>query len=405
MTEYRINRLGHRGHGIAEGPIYAFGTLPNEIVTGALSGDHLEQIRILEPSRHRVKPPCRHAKSCGGCALQHASDGFVEQWKVSQVETALRNQDVVCHVAKVHSSPANSRRRAVFHGRRTKNDVLVGLHGRASGMIVDVPDCQLMTQNIMDGYPALAELVRLGASRRGEIDLSVIDVAAGLDVAVSGAKELDLEMRISLAKVAEKYRFSRLSWNGEDVARRELPSMKFGKADVVPPPGSFLQATAEGESALVEAMKRAVSGSKRVADLFCGCGTFALPLAEFAEVHAVEAVPEMLEALDAGWRKSTGLKEVTTQTRDLFRRPLLEDELSKFDAVVIDPPRAGAESQCVEIVKSDLKRVGFVSCNPVTFARDAKILTSGGFKLEWIEVVDQFKWATHIEIAAQFSRD
>jgi 23S rRNA (uracil1939-C5)-methyltransferase len=177
-----------------------------------------------------------------------------------------------------------------------------------------------------------------------------------------------------------------------------------GKASVLPPSGAFLQATEAGEAALVAAMQEAVAGAKRVADLFAGCGTFALPLAAQAEVHAVEGEAEMLKALDAGWRFATGLKTVSTEARDLFRRPLVPLELKQYDAVVIDPPRAGAAAQMSEIAASNIRLVGAVSCNPISFARDAKTLIDAGFTLDWVQPVDQFRWSGHVELAAKFSR-
>ena len=185
---------------------------------------------------------------------------------------------------------------------------------------------------------------------------------------------------------------------------RKRPVQTLGQAEVLPPMGAFLQATPQGQAALVAAMQEVVGGAKRVVDLFAGCGTFALPLAECAEVHAVESVPEMLKALDAGWRFAKGLKTVTTEKRDLFMRPLLPIELRKFDAAVIDPPRAGAKAQTEQIVASDIRLVGAVSCNPVSFARDVKIMVDGGFTLDWVKPVDQFRWSGHVELAAKFSR-
>lgn len=185
---------------------------------------------------------------------------------------------------------------------------------------------------------------------------------------------------------------------------RAPPAQSFDGIRVVPPPGAFLQATDHGQSVLIAAMTEAVQGADRVADLFAGCGTFALPLSRAAAVHAIEGARDMLEALDDSWRKAEGLKKVTTEPRDLFRNPLLPDELNRFDALVLDPPRAGAEAQVAEFAKSKIAQIGFVSCNPVTFARDASVLIAAGFRLDWVQVVDQFRWSSHIELAARFSR-
>lgn len=404
MTQIEITRLGHHGDGIAQGPIFAAKTLPGEIIEGTIVGDRMVDPRIVSPSSSRVKPPCLHFKACGGCALQHASDEFVATWKTEVVATALSHQGIHTPVSGIVTSPQRSRRRAVFAGRRTKKGVLVGLHGRASGTLVAIPECILMTSKIMAAMPAFEALVQAGGSRRGEMAITVTDTDAGLDVSVIEGKSLDMDLRSELAGVVRNFGLVRLSWNGDEVAQEARPYLNFGRARLVPPPGAFLQATKHGELALVALMKEAVSGAGRVVDLFSGCGTFALPLAETAEVYAVESEATMLESLSDAWKTAPGLKGVTTQARDLFRQPLLPDELKRFDAAVIDPPRAGALAQTGELAKSSIKSIGFVSCNPVTFARDAKILLESGFEIDWIKVVDQFRWSPHVEIAARFHR-
>ena len=201
----------------------------------------------------------------------------------------------------------------------------------------------------------------------------------------------------------EAHGLARLAWDHEVIAMRAPPVQRFGGALVVPPPGAFLQATKEGEKALTSAVLEATRGAQRVVDLFSGCGTLSLPLALQSEVHAVEGERDMVQALDAGWRKATGLKRVTTEARDLFRRPLMPDELAKFDAIVLDPPRAGAEAQVREIARAKRPVLAYVSCNPVTFARDAKVLVDSGYRLNWVQVVDQFRWSSHTELAASFT--
>lgn len=405
MTQIEIVRLGHQGDGIAEGPVFAPKTLPGEVVEGDVEGGRMASPRIVSPSADRVQPPCPHYKACGGCALQHASDAFVSDWKASVVRKALESHGITVPISEVLTSPAHSRRRAAFSGRRTKKGVMVGLHGRASGTLVPIPDCLLMTPAVMATLPALEELVKVGGSRRGEMSLTVTDTDAGADVSVIDGKPLDMDLRSALAGVARTHGLIRLSWNGEEIAQETRPFIAFGRARLVPPPGAFLQATRHGEQMLVDAMKDAVGDASRIVDIFAGCGTFALPMAEFAEVHAVEGEASMLESLSDAWRAAPGLKAVTVETRDLFRQPLLPDELKAYDAAIIDPPRAGALAQTDELTRSSIGRIGFVSCNPITFARDAKTLLDRGFQLEWLKVVDQFRWSTHVEIAAFFTRD
>jgi len=399
-----IDRLGHLGDAIAmgpEGPIYLQGFLPDEVV----EGDDLGHMRIVTPSPQRVKPPCAHARTCGGCALQHAADGFVAEWKQSVVQSALRGQGIEAEFLPIQTSPPKSSRRATLSARRTKSGVTMGFHARASDVLVDIPQCQLLHPDLMAALPSLEPLVRLGATRVAEIQIQITQTQTGLDVSVAQAKELDAPAQMELARHCETAGFARLSWNGEVVALRHAPMLRFGRAMVPPPPQTFLQATAQGEAALLAGVMRAVDGAKRVVDLFAGMGTFALPIAEAAEVRAVEGDAAMLAALSQGARHASGLHRVQTETRDLFRRPLEPDEFKGIDAVVIDPPRAGAEAQMQVLAKSAVPVIAAVSCNPVSFARDARILLNGGYRLDNVQVVDQFRWSHHVELVAQFTRN
>ncbi len=402
-----ISRLGHLGDGIAEGPggpLYIPGMLPGEEIEGSLQGDRLEEVRIVTPSVDRVRPPCSHAKSCGGCLMQHARDGLVEGWKRGIVEGALAGQGLSAPIRGVATSPARSRRRAVLSGRRTKGGALIGFHARASQLIIPVPNCQLLHTDLMAAMPALEALVIAGGSRTAELDLIVTVSLAGPDVVVTGGKPLDTGLQLDLARIVEAHGLARLTWGDEVVALRAPPVQRMGRALVVPPPGAFLQATAEGESALLDAVRDAVGDAARIVDLFAGCGTFALPLAEQADLRAYEGDAAMIAALDRGWRQAPGLHRLTAEARDLFRRPLEPDEFKGVDAVVIDPPRAGAEAQCATLARSQVPVIAMVSCNPVTFARDARALVFAGYRLDWVQVVDQFRWSAHVELAARLSK-
>ena len=401
-----IERLGHRGDGIAQGPegqVFVPQMLPGEVVEGDLAGDQLLNARILTPSPNRIRPPCAHARTCGGCLMQHAADPFVADWKLGIVKGALAGQGLDAPLRPIETSPPRSRRRATLAARRTKGGALIGFHARASETLVAIPNCQLLHPAVLATFPALEALVVTGGSRSAELSLTVTHSLGGPDVAVTGGKPLDSELRMTLARVAETFNVARLTWDGEVIALRTLPVQRFGKALVAPPPGAFLQATAEGEAALLSAIRGAIGPARRVMDLFAGSGTFSLPLADSAEVHAVESDAAMLAALDRGWRQAQGLHRVTTETRDLFRRPLEPDEFKGFDAVVIDPPRAGAEAQTATLARSRVPVIAFVSCNPVTFARDARSLTEAGYVMDWLQVVDQFRWAAHVELVARFS--
>ena len=401
-----IERLGHRGDGIAQGPggpVFVPQTLPGEVVEGDIAGDQLLNTRILTPSANRIRPPCSHARTCGGCLMQHAADPFVADWKLGIGNGALAGQGLDAPRRPIETSPPRSRRRATLAARRTKGGALIGFHARASETLVAIPNCQLLHPAVLATFPALEALVVTGGSRSAELSLTVTHSLGGPDVAVTGGKPLDSELRMTLARVAETFNIARLTWDGEVIALRTLPVQRFGKALVAPPPGAFLQATAEGEAALLSAIRGAIGPARRVMDLFAGSGTFSLPLADSAEVHAVESDAAMLAALDRGWRQAQGLHRVTTETRDLFRRPLEPDEFKGFDAVVIDPPRAGAEAQTATLARSRVPVIAFVSCNPVTFARDARSLTEAGYVMDWLQVVDQFRWAAHVELVARFS--
>jgi len=402
-----VARLGARGDGVAEGPVHVPGALPGEVVEGEVAAGRMAAPRIVTPSPDRVRPPCRHARTCGGCTLMHAADGFLAGWKQAQVTAALDRAGIAGIqglMRPIVTSPPRSRRRAAFAGRRTRAGAVVGFHGRASETIADIADCLLIDPALVRLLPALRRITALGASRRGTLGLTATLTATGTDLAVTGGLPADPALAAALAAIAAAEGIARLTWDGATLAQTARPAVPLGRALVPLPPGAFLQATPQGEAALVAAVREAVDGAARVADLFAGCGTFALPLAEAAEVHAVEADAAMLAALDAGWRATPGLHRLTTEARDLHRRPLGPDELARHDAAVIDPPRAGAEAQARQIAASPLRRLAAVSCDPASFARDAAILVAGGFRPDWVQVVDQFRWSPHIEIAACFSR-
>lgn len=407
MTPWRVERLGRRGDGVA---ISADGnralaplTLPGEEIRGEAGDGRIPQLRIVTPSPDRVAAPCPHYRACGGCSLMHARDDFVAGWKVQVVEAALAAQGITARVDAAHVSPPRSRRRAVLAGRRTRKGALAGFHARASDTIVDLGECLVLRPMILAALPLLRRIVTAGGSRAGVIDLTATEGPEGLDVAATGGKPADGPLLARLAELAQEGDLARLNWGGETLTRR-APWQQMGPARVVPPPGAFLQATAEGEAALVAAVLAGTVGAARVVDLFAGCGTFSLPLAAQAEVHAVEGLAPPLTALDAGWRTASGLRRVTTESRNLASNPLIPEQLDAFDAIVIDPPRAGAEAQARAIAASRVSRAVWIACDPVTFARDMRILAGGGWEIRRLEVIDQFRWSPHVEIAATLSR-
>lgn len=403
MTVWRITRLGARGDGVADGPVFAPRTLPGEEVSGTPEGDLLRDVRVVTPSPERVRPPCRHFTSCGGCQLQHASDRFVAEWKREIVARALQAHGISAEIEPVLTSPPASRRRATLAARRTKSGAMAGFHARGSDQIVDIPECCLLHPDLMRALPVARDLALTGASRKAALAVTATLSLGGLDLAVSGGKPLDGPLRVSLAALAERHDLARLAWDNEIVVTRRPPEQAFADVRVVPPPGAFLQAATDGEAALCAQVETILVGARRVVDLFAGCGTFTFPLARDAVVHAVEGEAGMIAALDRAARHASGLKQITSEARDLFRRPLLAGVLSRFDAAVIDPPRAGAEVQIAELARARLARIAHVSCNPVTFARDAAVLLEAGYTLGPVHVVDQFRWSAHVELVAGFT--
>lgn len=406
-TSWQVERLGRRGDGVAvnaarERALVAL-TLPGEVVTGEASDGRVIAPKIVIPSPERVKPACGHYRACGGCSLMHASDGFVADWKADLVRSALRAQGLEVAVAGRHVSPERSRRRAVLSGRRAKKGAQVGFHARASDVIVDLADCRVLRPAITAALPLLREMVTAGASRQGELAITVIETPSGLNLAVRGGKPLEPALFAALAEFAERGKFARIDWDGEPITRH-APVLTMGRTKVTPPSGAFLQATAEGEAALIGAVRQIIGEAPQIADLFAGCGTFALSLAATAQVDAFEGLAAPLEALDSAWRNAAGLKRVATHVRDLAKRPLQPDELKKYHAIVIDPPRSGAEAQAREIAASQVPVIAWVSCDPVTFARDARILADAGYNLSRLWVVDQFRWSPHVETVAEFRR-
>jgi 23S rRNA (uracil1939-C5)-methyltransferase len=401
MAELTIKRLGHHGDGIADGPIFAPLTLPGEVITGDIDGDRIAAPSVITPSPNRVKAPCPHYKTCGGCSLMHASDPFVAQFKTDVITQALAAHNLPTPLRPIDTSPPRTRRRATLAGTRTKKGATIGFHARKSGTIVPIRDCFLLHPALLETLPTLEEITRLGASRSAILSFALTLTDTGIDLRVTGGKPLDGPLRAALPPVSQG--IARLTWGDEPVFIETPPSLTIGPARVSPPPGAFLQATPHGEVALQSAVAEATEGANTIADLFCGVGTFALPLAQSAAILAVEADPDLLAALTNAANHTTGLKPITTEARDLFRRPLLPDELAKYDAVVIDPPRAGAEAQTHEIAKAQVPTIAAVSCNPVTFARDAKSLIDAGYRLDWVQPVDQFRWSPHVELAAKLT--
>ena len=403
-----IQRLGAQGDGLAEfdgKQVFVPLTLAGETVTAEINGDRARVIDIIRPSADRVAARCSHYGDCGGCSLQHVADHRYLAFKRDHVVTALSYQKIEALVDPVVSILPQSRRRAVFAAHRVGDGVAIGFHGRRSHRIVPITNCAVITPGLLGLLPQLQRVALIAAPHKDALTVTATETTTGFDVALIGvAKTFPADDRLRAVQTANELGFARLSINGEVVMERVTPSLPAGIAQLMPPPGGFLQACAASEAAMLELVREAIGDARRVVDLFAGSGTFTLPLASTATVHAAESDGPAIASLERAAKRAQGLKPITLEKRDLFRRPLTRDELKRFDAAVIDPPRAGAEAQAQQLAASAVKRVAMVSCNAQTFARDLAIMLKSGWRITRITPIDQFLWSPHIEIVAQLRR-
>lgn len=407
-----ISKLGVHGHGIAHGdhgPIYVPYALPGETVAIARNGNQGTIISLTTASPDRVEPLCRHfdpdRDACGGCSLQHLADAPYHAFKRDIVVEALRAKGLTPEVNPLVVCKPGQRRRTVFSARRTENGLLLGFNRAETNHIVSIEECPIASPGIVSRLGAIRAVAEALAGSGDIIRLSVTETLSGLDLAADGSKPLsDKQRRNVIETVLGLKGIARVSSNGEILVEPQKPQVDFGGVTVSPPPGTFMQATREAEEAMSALVLAHVGKSKRVADLFAGSGTFSLRLARIARVHAVEGEEKPLKALDQAARNTQGLKPVSVEKRDLFRRPLTAKELKVFDAVVFDPPRAGAEAQVKELAQSGVKKIAAVSCNPLTLARDLRVLVDSGYTIRSVTPVDQFLWSPHVEAVALLER-
>jgi 23S rRNA (uracil1939-C5)-methyltransferase len=351
-----------------------------------------------------VTAPCRHFGTCGGCVHQDISDTDYRALKRAQVVAALARHGTEAAVQDIVEVPPATRRRATMKAKLENGRVYLGFHAARTHDIVDVEECPVLTPALTALLPGLRDMLTELLAPAGDAELRLTASETGIDLGLRWRLPNDTPTLAALARWAAKLKIARISAHGETVVALGSPSVRFGKARVNLPPEAFLQPTREGQAALQAFVRAALSRTKKIADLFCGCGTFTFPLAETARVHAVELELAMLGALAAAAKATPGLKPVTTEKRNLFKRPLTDFELNTYDGVCLDPPRAGAQEQARTLAKSKLARIAYVSCDAETFARDARILIDGGFGLKRVLPVDQFLWSSHIELAAEFVR-
>lgn len=402
-ARFTITRLGSQGDGVAEtetGELFIPFTLPGETVTATREKDRATLVSVLDASLLRIDPACRHFTECGGCAIQHLEAEAYHRWKRDKVAHALNSKGITCDIDALVPCAPQTRRRVVFTARRSEAGMRLGFVRALSSEIISIEECPISLPEIvakLDRLKALAELV---CATTKSFRMTVTVTGSGLDVAVHDSGKLGENQRRVASNFVIAQGLARLSIDGEVIIEPKKPAVMFGGVAVAVPPGAFLQATEAAEQAMADIVGRHLVRAKKVADLFAGCGSFALRLAAKSEVHAVEGDAAALSALDRAFRFAGGLKRVTSERRDLFRRPLTFKELNVFDGIVFDPPRAGAEDQSKQIARSDVPLVAAVSCNPVTLARDLRILIDGGYALKSVTPIDQFLWSPHVEAVA-----
>ncbi len=411
---FTILRVAGQGDGVAEtpnGPVFAPLTLPGETVRGVVNDGRLEDVQILTASADRIAPVSPQYGDCGGCSLQHWAREPYLGWKQTQIRLALARERIETEIEPTVAVPAGTRRRLALHARQTEDGrVILGFKARKSWRLVEVTSCPVADPRLVAAFPALARVAEPFLEHpKSAPTLHVTWTLSGLDVDVTGVERrsgggLSHDARMRAIAAAAEADLARLSLAGDTLVMARPPMVAFGPATVTLPAGGFLQAVPEAEAAMVQRAVAAVQGAKKIADLFCGAGTFTFPLATVAPVIAADASAAGIAALKAGVGTARKLKPIDAQARDLFRRPMSPYDLRGCDAIVLDPPRAGAIDQTQQLTGTKAHTVAYVSCNPVTFARDARVLIDAGFRLERVTPVDQFLWSAHVELVGVFRR-
>jgi 23S rRNA (uracil1939-C5)-methyltransferase len=406
--ELTIDRLGAQGDGVAQtpdGPVYVPFTLPGERVRIEASGDRGTLDEVLEPSPLRAAPPCPHFGRCGGCAVQHLQPEAYLAWKREQVVAALRARGIEAEVEPVRPVAARSRRRTAFTLRRDGKGAQLCYHGRRSHELIAIEQCPVIDPRLSRLIPELGPLLAPVVKAKGGAELWLTACDNGVDVSIKGAAKAGPALLASLAAEAPALGVIRVTINGELLFSLAAPQVRLGGVAVSPPVGSFLQAVQAAEQELANLVVAGMGDAREAADLFAGLGAFTFPMARQARMTAVESDRQALAALNAACRGAVGVKPISTLGRDLFRDPLSARELKRFDMVALDPPRAGAAAQADGLARSAVPRIVVVSCNPAAFARDARTLIDGGYRLLRVAPVDQFLFSPHLELVAHFRRD
>lgn len=405
-TRIAIDRIGRRGEGVAlgpDGPIYIPYALAGETILAEVDGSRGTLVEVLTPSPDRIPSFCRYFSHCGGCAVQTLATDSYARWKRDLVATALRRAGLTVAVSALIDAHGAGRRRATFHARYPHGRAQIGFTQARTHDIVEIDACPVLAPSMGRALPAGRALAQALAGSGRPLDILITATASGLDVDLKGHGPLSEAETQKLIGIAGAYDLARVSNHGLSVISRRAPLLAMGKAIVEPPPGVFLQATQQGEETLAAKVCAHAAGARHIADLFSGIGTFALRMAAFAKVDAFDLEEAVLQAL-AKAAHGEGLHRVTVARRDLIACPLRPEEVGSYDAIVFDPPRAGAAQQATALAASRVPLIVAVSCNADSFARDAAILCGGGYEISGVEPVDQFRHTPHVEIVARFQR-
>jgi 23S rRNA (uracil1939-C5)-methyltransferase len=412
LTEIEITSLGHKGDGVAlvDGEVaYAPYTAPGDKIVAERqrTNPRLRVRQIVQPSEYRVSPACEHFGVCGGCQLQHLDQPFYRAWKRDQVVASLSQRGIHdAHVGELTPGAPGSRRRATLHARKSHGRAELGFLKSRTTQITDLAACPILTSKLEKLISPLRDGLSEILQDRERCKIDVLETREGVSIGFkfSANRELDLDVSQTLSQLAERLDLACVVWDSEPAVVRRNPQLSIGKHQIPILPGRFIQASEAAEERLSRVTVEALNRAGHVADLFCGLGAFALRIAPAARVHAVDFDAQAINDLGAAVKRLDLEGRVVAERRDLFRRPLAQKELEQYDGVIFDPPRAGAAVQAEEIAKSDIATAVGVSCNPATFARDARILIDGGYSLEQVTPVDQFFWTPHIELVGVFRR-
>ncbi len=407
MVEVTIKALGSHGDGIGEidgKTVYLPYTLAGETVI-AQTGDNERMVldQIVEPSPHRVDPPCPHFGICGGCSLQHMAADKLLDWKRDQVMQAFAREKIEARIDPCIAAPRRSRRRVTLTARRGFDAVLLGFNVRASHDLVDISACTILQPELESALPGFRQLAATLLRGGEDITLTATSCDNGIDLDFGVEQEPTEAMTAALVRALARTDVLRASINHSVIMEKEKPLITFDTATITLPPGGFLQAVPQAENTMATLVVDHLANCRRITDLFSGSGTFSLRIARHARVHAVEMEHKALHALMAA-TGTDGLRAITSESRDLYERPLMASELKKFDGLCLDPPRAGARAQIEEIVKAKTGKIAYISCNPKTLARDTAVLLDGGYTIDRVIPIDQFQFSHHVEVVALLSR-